>query len=511
MRRLIPYVATTALVSIASLASYSLTQFTPAVALSLVFVPVVLFAGFFWGVAPAALALLLTLAAASYFFYAPIFSFAVADPIQVIDLMIFSVISLVVGMVADWARRSAAETRERETRLRQLYDASRRFAAVVDIDELPLAIVQELHAILGKPCALLLPAPDGVALAARSGAMAPEPRDIAKARELWADAPAGRDKARAGLGSDWLLRVIRHGREPVGILAIGVMRLPAPNETAFVGTLFELIANVLERMQLAGRIESIRIDRKADALREAIINSISHDLRTPLSGILGAATTLEKYIALCSERERAELLAMVRDNAEHLDRLIGRMVDLTRIRAGYIKPVLEPVDVVEVVEVALRQTRQGLAQHRLVLNLPAELPLARGDAVLLQQALVNILENAAKYSQPDSVIEVAAAAGLHHVELLVRDQGRGVTAEQARRIFDQFYRASEGGGEPSGSGLGLTISRAFVEACEGRIVAESMGPGQGMVFRVQLPLVPGVFDQQAELEQPGSEQQGVAV
>lgn len=488
MLRLKPYIYTALLIGLASLASFSLKHYTPAVALSLVFVPVVLFAGFFWGVQPAGFAVLLTLVASSYFFYAPIFSFSVSDPIQVYDLVIFCVISLVVGIVADWARRSATETRERETRLRQLYDASRRFAAVVDIEELPSAIVQELSLILDKPCALLLPVHGGrIVLAARAGGSEPGPDDIAMAHQLWNEAPGGRDKARAGLSSDWLLRVIRHGRDPAGILAVGAMRFPAPNETAFVAALFELIANVLARMQLAERIESIRVDRKADALREAIINSISHDLRTPLSGILGAATTLEKYIDLCSERERAELLAMVRDGAEHLDRLIGRMFDLTRIRAGYIKPVLEPVDLVDVVEVALRQARQSLQEHRVSLHLPPDLPLAQGDAVLLEQALVNILENAAKYSPTGTEIEIGALEDAGQLQLYVSDHGRGLTPEQANRIFDQFYRASDASGEPDGSGLGLAISRAFVEACEGRIVAESAGPGHGTILRVYLP------------------------
>jgi two-component system sensor histidine kinase KdpD len=487
MQRLKPYIATTLLIGVASLASYSLTQYTPAVALSLVFVPAVLVAGMLWGLMPAIFALLLTLGSSAFFFYAPIFSFAVDDPTQAIDLIIFSVIAVVVGAVADWARRSAKETREREFRMGQLYEASRRFAAVVDTDELPGAIVQELYAILGKPCALLLPRNDELVQVAVAGGMQPGPADISKARWLWQEAPLGRDKARAGLSSDWLLRVIRHGQRPAGILAVGAMRFPAPNETAFVAALFELIANVLERMRLAERVESIRVDRKADALRDAIINSISHDFRTPLASILGSATTLEKYIDLCTEQERTELLGMVRDGAQHLDRMIGRMFDLTRIRAGHLKPEREAVDLVEVVEVALRQTRQELKQHRVELRLPDEVPLARGDAVLLQQALVNILENAAKYSPAGSVVEVGAVSGPEQVRLYVRDAGRGLTPDQAERIFDQFYRAAEGNGEPDGSGLGLAIARAFIEVCGGHVTVASAGPGQGTLIEVALP------------------------
>lgn len=351
---------------------------------------------------------------------------------------------------------------------------------------MPGAIVQELYTVLGKPCALLLPRNDELVQVAVAGDMQPGPADISKAKWLWQEAPLGRDKARAGLSSDWLLRVIRHGQRPAGILAVGAMRFPAPNETAFVAALFELIANVLERMRLAERVESIRVDRKADALRDAIINSISHDFRTPLASILGSATTLEKYIDLCTEQERSELLGMVRDGAQHLDRMIGRMFDLTRIRAGHLKPEREAVDLVEVVEVALRQTRQGLKQHRVELRLPDEVPLA-GDAVLLQQALVNILENAAKYSPPGSVVEVGAVSGPEQVRLYVRDAGRGLTPEQAERIFDQFYRAAEGNGEPDGSGLGLTIARAFIEVCGGHITVASAGPSQGTLIEVALP------------------------
>ncbi len=262
-------------------------------------------------------------------------------------------------------------------------------------------------------------------------------------------------------------------------------------ERVFIDAFLALAANVLARADLGARIDAIRVDQRAAALREAILSSISHDLRTPLAAILGSATTLEKYGDLCSAKERADLKVTIREEATRLDRLIARMFDLTRIRAGKLQPALEPVDLVDVVDVALRQNRRTLERHRVAVRLPADLAMPLADGVLIEQALANILENAAKYAPPGTTIEIGAAnpsGAEDRVELHVRDEGRGLTPEQGRHIFDQFYRAVDGSTDPGGSGLGLAISRAFVEACGGTIEATSEGLGRGTTVRIRLPV-----------------------
>lgn len=504
MRHIMPYLLTSLALIGAGLAAHVVTSLTAVVAISLFFVPVVLFSALAFGLFPALYAVACTMAIAAFFFYPPIFSLAVHSSVQMVDLAIFTGVAAVVGPLADWARRSARKLKQRETRLHQLYEVGRHLAAVAETAQIPQAIAGQVMRVTGRPCAILLTGSDGAPqVAALAGGASFVGTDLSVAAGLWSSRPAMAPPD--GAGSAWQMHAIRHGEQPVGILALH--EASAVVEPVFMAALLELIATALERMRLAERSEIARIDAKADQLRDAILSSISHDLRTPLAAILGSASTLEGYGTLCSEAERQELAAAIREEAERLEHFLGRLFDLTRIRAGRLHPVLEPVDLVDVVEAALRRCRPLLAGHESQVELAPSLPLVFSDAILLQQALVNILENAAKYAAPGTIILVGAFHAAHHVELFIRDNGRGMTAEQSRQVFDHFYRATDRAGEPGGSGLGLTISRAFIEACGGSIVAESAGLGQGTTMRIKLPLAESTADGGDE---PGSGKHGVA-
>ncbi|WP_341895747.1 ATP-binding protein [Ferrovibrio terrae] len=500
-----PYLLTSLALIGAGLAAHIVTSMTAVVAVSLFFVPVVLFSALAFGLFPAIYAAMATVMLAAYFFYVPIFSLAVEDPVQIVDLMIFTGVAAVVGPLADWARRSARQLKQREIRMQQLYEVGRHLAAVAETAQIPQAIAEQVMRVTGRPCAILLPEEDrGPQISAQSGGAKFVEDDLSAATSLWSPGPARTSPDM--VGGAWKMYVIRHGEQPVGILALH--GAGSALEPVFMAALLELIATALERMRLAERSEIARIDAKADQLRDAIISSISHDLRTPLAAILGSASTLEGYGTLCSEAERQELAAAIREEAERLEHFLGRLFDLTRIRAGRLHPVLEPVDLVDVVEAAMRRCRPLLAGHESKVELAPYLPMVYSDAILLQQALVNILENAAKYAAPGTIILVGAFRAASHVELFIRDSGRGMTAEQSRQVFDHFYRATDRAGEPGGSGLGLTISRAFIEACGGSIVAESAGLGQGTTMRIKLPLAESTADGGDEA---GSGKHGVAV
>lgn len=483
-----PYLISVLLIAGAAIGAAALQRIVSIEVISLFFVPVVLVAAINWGLVPALFAAALTICVARFFFYAPIYDFDVDDPMHVVDLAIFTAVAAFAGPLADRARRSALTARQREARMKQLYDISRALAAVADTSSLPAHIVQEAARIGGGRCCLLLPQGGELAVAASTGEKRMSELEMVVPRHLWQSVMQQGDVPQQQAFGEWVLHVIRHGSRPAGLLATGREWHIPEDDRVFLAALLELFAGALERMHLAARIEQARVDEKADALREAIIDSISHDLRTPLAGILGSATTLEKFGSLCSEAERSELVMTIRGEAERLDRFIGKLVDLTRIRSGRLQPLLEAFDLVDVVEVALRQSRASLAGHRIDVQLPGDLPMPQGDAVLLEQALVNILENAAKYSPDGSTITVAAEARPDHVALRVQDTGRGLTPGQSAQIFNQFYRVADGGAGPDGSGLGLAISRAFIEACGGTIAAESRGAGQGTTISILLPV-----------------------
>jgi len=477
MRHIAPYLLTSLALLAAGLAAHVAITTAPVVAVSLFFVPVVLVSALAFGVLPAFYAVACTMAIAAFFFYPPIFSLAVRDPVQMVDLVIFTGVAAVVAPLAAWARRSSR-------RMQQLYEVGGYLAAVAETADIPNAIVQQIERVTGLPCTLLLPGQAGWTVGAVSSGATPPADALIAAVATWD--PEGR-APRKVVSGPWTLHAVRHGKSLLGGLALHGNSTAI--EPVFLAALTELIATALERMRLAERSELARIDARADQLREAIISSMSHDLRTPLAAILGSSSTLERYGNLCSEDERTELAAAIREEAERLEHFIGRLFDLSRIRAGRLHPVIEATDLADIVEPALRRCHGLLERHDLRIELAQHLPMVMVDEVLLQQALINVLENAAKYAVPGSPVLIGAFAAASYVELFVRDSGRGMTLEQSRQAFDQFYRATDRAEEPRGSGLGLTIARAFIEACGGSIVADSAGLEQGTTMRIRLPLV----------------------
>lgn len=490
MENLKPIALTAAMVTLTTVLAHALLQNASIATVTLLFVPCVLLSALLWGPLHALVAVTLAIAAISLFNTPPAYNFYVDNPEHTLDIVVFALVATVVGGAADWARHSTESARQREARMRDLYDFSRRVAMVVDFTELPMLIVRDLARLAHAPVALYRQTPAGLMPVAMSGEVAPGAAQHRSAAAIWEDCRALGRTLSPRETDGWWLRAIGHGAEPTGLVAIRSDEFLPGVERVFIDAFLALMANVLVRADLAARIDAIRVDQRAATLREAILSSISHDLRTPLAAILGSATTLERYGDLCSAKERADLKITIREEATRLDRLIARMFDLTRIRAGKLEPALEPVDLVDIVDVALRQNRRTLERHRVAVRLPADLAMPLADGILIEQALSNVVENAAKYAPAGTTIEIGAAnlpGTEERVELFVRDEGRGLTAEQGRHIFDQFYRAVDGHGDPGGSGLGLAISRAFVEACGGTIEATSEGLDRGTTVRMRLP------------------------
>jgi len=251
----------------------------------------------------------------------------------------------------------------------------------------------------------------------------------------------------------------------------------------------------LERLGVAHAINEARMRSQTDQLREALIGSVSHELRTPLASILGAATVLSAAPALAGEKKLRALVHDVRDEAERLNNDIQNMLDATRISSDGIKPLTEWADPADIVNSAIERCRRRLADRRLVLNLPPDLPLIHVDPVLVQQALVQIFDNAAKYSDPGSQISVAARARDGRMILSVTDQGTGLAANEQPQIWDRFVRGKRHAATTSGSGLGLWIANAFIAANGGKMNAVSEGPGLGTTVAIELPVTQAAVPQ----------------
>lgn len=241
----------------------------------------------------------------------------------------------------------------------------------------------------------------------------------------------------------------------------------------------------------AREIADARLKVQGEALREALINSVSHDLQTPLAAILGSASVLETMGEHGEPRARRELAATIRVAAERLASHIGNVLDLTRVRSGQMAPRLELVELSDIINGALRRKEQALAGRTLQVDVPAGLPMLRLDLFLMEHAVANVLDNAAKFSPAGSTVRVTARAAQGSVVLEIADEGRGVRAEDLEPAFEAFYRGSpQEGGAAAGSGLGLAICRAFVVANGGHVTLSSAGPGRGARVQIRLPVSP---------------------
>jgi len=234
---------------------------------------------------------------------------------------------------------------------------------------------------------------------------------------------------------------------------------------------------------------------QTDQLREALIGSVSHELRTPLASILGAATVLASAPALQKEPALQDLAQGVRDEAERLNNDIQNLLDATRISSDGVKPHVEWADPADILHSAIDRCRNRLGQRRLALDLPQDLPLIRVDPILVQQALVQILDNAVKYSPAGSEIAIKVGSADGHLTVSVRDQGAGLTDAEQAKMWDRFARGERHAGTISGSGLGLWIASAFIAANGGTVRAQSEGPGRGTLMTIGLPVAQTVAPQ----------------
>jgi two-component system sensor histidine kinase KdpD len=230
-----------------------------------------------------------------------------------------------------------------------------------------------------------------------------------------------------------------------------------------------------------------RVLAETERLRTALLSSVSHDLRTPLASIIGSATSLLSYGAEYDQAAQTELLQTIREEAERLDRYVGNLLSMTRLESGALELRRDWADTGDLVASALAELTPRLSEHTVVVEADPDVPLVTVDFVLMEQVLVNLLDNAARYAPPATTIRVSIGSAEGMVQIAVADEGHGVPAEDLDRVFDKFYRAGRGDSQAESTGLGLSICRGVVEAHGGRVYARLKEDGSGTVFTVELP------------------------
>jgi two-component system sensor histidine kinase KdpD len=444
-----------------------------------------------FGYGPSVCAAVLSVLMLDFFFVPPYLSFSVADFQHVVMFAVMFVVAVVISNLTQRVRLQADAARYRERRTATLYSMSRELAATRAARNLAAVAVGHVHEVFESKVALLLEGPDGHLENVASGdsALVLDEKEQGVADWVWS-----RDKP-AGLGTDTLpsaraLYSPLHGAQGrVGVL--GVMpneprRFSDAEQRALLDVFANQIASALERARLAEQAQQAHVQVEAERLRSSLLSSVSHDLRTPLSVITGAASVLVESDSTLHPEARRDLAQQIQEEAQRLNRLVRNLLDMTRLAAGAVQITKEWQPIEEVVGAALGRLEDQLRGRSVTTHLPPDLPLVPIDGMLVEQLLINLLENAVKYSPHASPIVIAAHPEKDDLLVEVGDRGPGVPPESAQKIFEKFFRLPrerQGGG----AGLGLAICRAIVEAHGGRIWVD-LREGGGAAFRFTLPV-----------------------
>jgi two-component system, OmpR family, sensor histidine kinase KdpD len=466
--------------------------------ISLLFLTAVLVSAVLFGLWPALLACVVSTLAYNFFFLPPLYTFTIADPENVVALFFFAVAAVIVSNLTARVRAQAITARVRARTTEELYLFSRKLAVATNLDDLLWATVHQIALMLKVRVVLLLPEEETIVV--RAG-FPPEDTlddaDLAAARWCWEkNRPAGRG-ADTLPGAKRLFLPMQTGRGAVGV--IGIDRdepgpMLTPDQQRLLDALADQAALAIERVNLVEAVDRARLAVETDRLRSALLTSISHDLRTPLASILGSATSLSGALDAAT---RDALAQNIQDEAERLNRFIGNLLDMTRLESGPLPTRTSLTELSDVIGSALQRASKVLANHAVQMRLEANLPLLELDDVLFEQALFNLLDNAAKYTPPNSRITVGAWREGGQVKLQVLDEGHGIPPADLERIFAKFYRAGGPDHRRAGTGLGLSICRGFIEAMGGTITAANRTDASGAVFTIALP-VPANADRPLE-------------
>jgi two-component system sensor histidine kinase KdpD len=484
--------ATTA-VAIATAVAFVVEQVLPLPNISLVFVMAVLLVAIRFGLWPSIYASLLSFLTYNFFFTEPYFTFAVIRKADLLTIIFFLVVATLVGNLAARLKAQVGAMRTAARRTANLYDFSRKIAAAASLDDVLWAAVHHVAATL--QCRSLVLLPKGDKKLEIAAGFPPEdqlsPRDRGAADWAWENGnPAGwgSDTLPA---ADWLFLPLKTRRGPVGLLGVSFEnggRQLTPEQRRLLDALVDQVAVAIERTNLVTDIEEARMLTETERLRSALLSSVSHDLRTPLVSIIGSATSLASYGDNLSREDRDQLVQTVLDESDRLNRFVQNLLDMTRLGYGALQPNRDWADVREIAGRAVKQISMSLQTHRVELDSPSDLPAIFVDPVLIEQLLVNLLDNAIKYSPAGSLICISARAEGNDLVVRVSDEGPGIPREEREAVFDLFYRVRAGDKQTAGTGLGLSICRGIIEAHGGGISAKAGPSGKGTVIEFTLPL-----------------------
>lgn len=471
------YAAAAGFVALSTLAAELLFRFSASPRTSMVFLASVLFSAYFLGSGPAYLAAGLAFLVYNFYLVEPRFTFLFESE-DLLTLAVFLAVAMLTGNLTGRVRDQAARAEARARTTDVLFRATREFASLSEEEVIRQRLARRLAAAAGGQAFVQ----DGQRLAVSEGP-APRLELLAAARAFAVDVSVPHD--------GWTFHVLGAADLPLGVAAWrpGGDHVLSRDETTLLEILAEAGAAALARARLAAAKAEAETRARTEDLRNALLSSVSHDLRTPLAAILASASSLEQFGETFAPDVRRDLAATIQEEAERLDVFVANLLNMTRVEAGALIVRPAPFSAAEVIDRTVERRIRSLRRQARV-STPADLPEALGDPVLFEQALGNVVENAMRHTPPDAPVEVQAWSADGEVVVEVSDAGPGVAPGELPHIFEKFFRGGAGAGRV-GTGLGLSITRGLMEGMGGAVAARNHpAPQRGLAVTLRLPAAP---------------------
>jgi two-component system, OmpR family, sensor histidine kinase KdpD len=449
----------------------------------------VVLAAVYLGRGPAILVSILGVLAFDFFFVPPSMTLAVDDAEYLLSFVGLLAVSLVISQLTAMVRGQAEAVQRREAETVELYELGRDLTVAADLQAVAQAAISHVGQTFGREVAVFLPVGNSLKMHSASPGLSIKDNDQAVAAWAFEHGQV------AGRGTETLpdaslrYQPLKTMRGVVGVLGVKPVdpgRLLTREQLRTLDAFANQIGLAVERASLAEQARQTEMLEITDKLQNALLNSISHDLRTPLVSITGALSSLADDQIQLDQAARHSLIETASEEADRLNRLVGNLLDMTRLESGAMRFKREACDIQDVIGSSLEALGGRLGNRSIKVEIPPDLPLVPLDFVLIERVLVNVIDNALKYSPPEMPIEIKVQTAGAFLEIEVADRGTGIPPEDLTRIFDKFYRVQRPG-NISGTGLGLSISKGIVQAQGGFISAENR-PGGGTIITILIPL-----------------------
>ncbi|MGO9171698.1 MAG: ATP-binding protein [Rhodomicrobium sp.] len=492
LRRINPYLGSFITVAIFLGAALSLPQQTGQWSASVIFLMAVFVSASLWGFRQGIIVSFVAGLAYDFFFIPPLYSLDIDHWRNALSLLIFVLIAASASLLAETLNRRTCAARRDEVIAKRLYSLSRRLGEADDITMIAETVVASVGVAVGAKTALLLPMEGGLVVAAAHPTGASLDRaELEAARQAHERNMPNGGPVTQSKGITCVLLPMDTSIGNEAVLIVGeTSRRPGlvPHRMRIIEMLAGQASSALKRSALQKRAEEARVAAEAERLRASLLTSISHDLKSPLAIILGSASSLQDLGASLDSSAAQDLLHSILEEGERLNQFIANLLDMSRVESEAVRPKRQLADLNDIIGSALQHTGRALSGHRTVLHVPDNIPSIEIDPVLMEKALINILENAGNYTPPGTQITLTVSQDSESIAIQICDEGPGIPATELPRLFDKFYRGATTAWKPAGTGLGLAISRGFLEAMGGAIAASNRQGKSGAVFTIKLPV-----------------------